>query len=499
MSVFFNFPPALLVFLLAMALVVLLTDVLTRKDPDSQIRGQARVCTLSLIALIILLVWIVILYPTARHRFFDGRLIWDPLSALLGLAIVALSALAFLYARDDLKLRQISPNDYYILGLFSVLGMLVLVSAGSMLSLYLGLELMSLPLYAMVALDRQQAVRAEAAMKYIIMGAVASACLLYGFSLIYSMDHSLMLTSLFRSNMGGTTPLLMQIGIVLVAVAIAFKIGAAPFHFWVPDVYQGAPVAVGLFVGTAPKVAVVGMALRLMLDSFPALLTDWGHLFLIIALLSVVLGNLVALMQTRIRRLLAYASIAHMGYVLLGLSAKITGCGMAIFYSLSYGLMTASAFGVLAVLNRAGTDIEHLSDLKGLSTRSPGLAFMMMLTMFSMAGIPPFIGFFVKLGILQALLATGQTLVACVALFFAVIGAYYYLNVIKVMYFEAVPIYAVDPMQSGAQIQIGGKAYGMVSVNALLLLGLGLLPDALLVLCHQAVAVIPAVLVGVSA
>lgn len=485
-----NAPPAMLAFLLIMSLLVLCIDLFAHKDATHQLHSNARVFSMSLITLFVLLIWMIVLYPTARARFFAGHFIWDPLSALLGLFIVVLSILAFIYARDDLKSRQIAINNYYILGLFSILGMLVLVSAGSMLSLYLGLELMSLPLYAMVALERNPTLQAEAAMKYIVMGAVASAFLLYGFSLIYSIDHSLMLTSLLRDTTEGATPLLIQLGLILIVAAIAFKLGVAPFHFWVPDVYQAAPVGVGLFIGTAPKLAVISIALRLTLDSFPHFFETFSYLFMIIATVSVIMGNLIALTQTHIRRLLAYSSIAHMGYIMLGLSAKIIGSTIAVFYSISYGLMTASAFGVLATLNRAGMMVESIEDLRGLHTRHPRLAFIMLLTMFSMAGIPPLIGFWIKLGILQALLSVNQLLIAGIALLFSVIGAYYYLNVVKYLYFE-------KARADAATLQVGGKAYGTVSINAILLLGLGLFPDRLIDLCRQTITGIPSLLVEI--
>lgn len=484
MSSFLTFPPAIFIFLLVMIIVILLMDVWTPFNFKREPRGNTLVYYASLGTLLILLAWVGLLYPTARQRFFGGHLIWDGLAGLLGIGILMLSLFSFIYAQGDLKTRQLAENDYYLLGLFSILGMLVLVSAGSLLSLYLGLELMSLPLYAMVSLERQNNFQSEAAIKYAVMGAVTSAFLLYGFSLLYSMDHSLMLTSLFRESWGGAVPLMMSIGIVLVLGATAFKLGVAPFHFWAPDVYQSAPVAVGALISTAPKLAVLGMVLRLILDSFPFLFISWGDLFLILGGLSVILGNWVALAQTQIRRLLAYSSIANMGYVCLGLSAKIMGCTMAIFYSMSYALSTACVFGVLAILRHAGRDIEAISDLRSLNTHHAGLAFVMLLALLSMAGLPPLVGFMAKLGILQALLSVGQYSMACLALFFSAVGAYYYLNIIRYMYFDEI---------SGSSISLLSKtAFIVVSGNALLLLILGLAPDLLMDYCRQVIAMIPA-------
>jgi NADH-quinone oxidoreductase subunit N len=472
MNALFYFPPSMLVFLGVVIFLVLLLDVGIRNSA----LAKRLVVTLSILSLIILAAWMGCLYPDMRHIFLEGHFIWDPLAVLLSMSSILLSILVFIYAYADAKLG----NDYYLLSLFSLLGALVLISAGSMLSLYLGLALTSLPLYAMVAQTRGQVGQAEAAMKYIIMGAVASAFLLYGLSLFYSVNPSLIFHDL--SNVQVAQPAsLIKIGIVLLAIAMAFKLGAAPFHFWVPDVYQVAPITVVAFMSTVPKIAIIGIIVRFTLDNFPILLVNWTRLFLVIALLSVIVGNLMALVQIHIRRLLAYSSIAHMGYALLGVVAKASSGTMAVFYIISYALMAAAAFGVLTVLNAAGCSVEKLEDLNGLSTRSPWLAFILSLVVFSMMGIPPFLGFFAKFSLLQALVIDQKFVVAGIALLFSVVGAYYYLNIIKIIYFNSNGI-------STNALRISNKsAYGAVSFNAILLLFLGLFPDYLITICRQVV------------
>jgi NADH-quinone oxidoreductase subunit N len=409
------------------------------------------------------------------------QFVWDPVAWIIKLSLLIISFFAFVYARDAIEQKPINSGEFYLLGLFSILGMLVLTSANSLLSLYLGLELLSFPLYALVALQRGCGNSAEAAMKYFILGALASGIFLYGLSLIYGATHALMLPAIHQALFqGGQSPLVLSIGLIFIVTGIAFKLGAVPFQLWVPDVYQGAPTPVTLFIGAAPKVAGLALAIRLLIDALPSLQNHWQPLLAIIALLSFGLGNLVAIVQTNLKRMLAYSAIAHIGYTLLGLvSGSSFGYAMSLFYVLIYALMALAAFGVLIVVSQAGHAIEHINDLRGLNARSPWLAFLMLIVMFSMAGIPPTAGFFAKMGILQALISAKQLWLATLAIIFAIIGSYYYLNVVKVMYFE-------EPEPTLPTLRVAQDAYLALSINAILLLVLGLFPSQLIWLTSAA-------------
>jgi NADH-quinone oxidoreductase subunit N len=412
---------------------------------------------------------------------FNGSFIADKISALLQLVVLGISFFVFIYSRDYVRERNFAQDEYYILSLFSILGMLILVSSYSFLTLYLGLELTSLPLYALVALRRHDALSAEAAMKYFVMGALASAMLLYGLSMLYGATHSVDIKPIAAAITA--TPLTQQLilifGLVFVMAGITFKLGAAPFHMWVPDVYQGAPTSVTLFIGTAPKIAALGMAIRLLVDAMPQLVMQWEKVFLVAAILSIGLGNLVAIVQTNIKRMLSYSAIAHIGYMSLGFVAgTATGYASAMFYMIAYGIMSAGAFGMLTLLSKAGIEVEHVADLRGLNARNPWLAFMMLLVMFSMAGIPPMVGFFAKLGVLEALISAHQVWLATLALLFAIIGAYYYLNVVKVMYFE-------EPLDHYPVLNRAGVT-AAITINGLLILFLGMFPSVLIDMCRSA-------------
>ena len=402
----------------------------------------------------------------------------DPLSQIAKLVMVALGFWTFIYARDYLRDKGIASAEFYVLSLFSLLGMMILVSAQNFLILYLGLELLSLPLYALVAMQRNNARASEAAMKYFVMGALASGILLYGLSMLYGATHSLQLSHVARAI--ATTPINQQLillfGLVFIVVGLAFKLGAAPFHMWVPDVYEGAPTAVTLWLSTAPKVAAFVMVIRLLVFTMPSLHEHWQLLWLVIALLSIGLGNIAAIAQDSIKRMLAYSSIAHIGYLSLGiLSGSMQGQAAAFFYVISYSIMALGGFGMITLLSQRGFEAEKITDFKGLNARNPWLAFIMLLLMFSMAGIPPTMGFFAKLGVLQALVQQGMIWIAVVAVLFAVIGAFYYLRVVRVMYFEA--------PDDELPLQIAWDHGFAISINGLLLLLLGLFPASLMQLC----------------
>lgn len=414
---------------------------------------------------------------------FRGLFISDDIAQLMKLFIYATVFLSFVYSKHYITEQKMPSGDYYVLGLFSTLGMMTLVSAHSLLTIYLGLELLSLPLYAMTAINRNNSDASEAAMKYFVMGAIASGMLLYGISLLYGATGSLDLhdiANVIAVNWQSQTGLL-SFALVFILAGVGFKMAAMPFHMWAPDVYAGAPTSVTLFISTAPKIAAVGMALRLLTIGLTDLAGQWQQMILIMALLSTGAGNLLAIAQNNIKRLFAYSAISHMGYALFGILAATTaGYAAALYYVLVYALMSAAAFGLIVLMSRLGCDIEQIDSLKGLSKRNPWLAFMMMIVMLSMAGVPPTVGFFTKLLVLKALVDVHLTWVATLGLVFAVIGAFYYLRIIKVMYFDD----AVDD----TPVKFSRKTTTIFSVNCLALLYFGIFPGSLIAACINAFA-----------
>jgi NADH-quinone oxidoreductase subunit N len=420
-------------------------------------------------------------YPSLTA--FDHMFIADKLANLSKLFIYLTTFFAFQYARKYIQQRAMPESEYYVLGLFSMLGMMVLVSAGNFLTLFLGVELLSLPLYAMVALWRHSPTGSEAAIKYFVMGALASAMLLYGFSMLYGATHSLNIANVAKAIavMPPQQNLIVLFGLVFVVAGLVFKFGAAPFHLWVPDVYQGAPTCVTLFIGSAPKIAALAMTFRLLVDAMPHLAGQWQQLLLLVAIVSMALGNIVAISQQNLKRMLAYSAIAHMGYMSLGLlAATPNGYAAALFYMLVYAVMSMGAFGTLVLMSKAGFDAELFEDLRGLNARNPWLAFMMLVIMFSMAGIPPAVGFFAKMGVLDALIQVHLVWLAVLALLFAIIGAYYYLRVVKMMYFEEPD--EVAPVVASREMWVA------ISLNGFLVLGLGIFPSTLIQVCRSVFA-----------
>lgn len=409
---------------------------------------------------------------------FDHFLL-DQVASLLKLFIYLTSFAAFLYSRHYIQARDIPRSEYYILGLMAVLGMMVMVSSASFITLFLGLELLSLPLYAMIAMQKDSEFASEAAIKYFVVGSLASAMFLYGISLFYGVTHNLYLSELTFNILflPEQQKIVLILGLVFMVAGLSFKLGVVPFHMWVPDVYQGAHTAATLFVSAAPKIATLGLILRLFTETAFELYPQWQEMLITLAILSLLLGNVIALIQSNIKRMLAYSAIANMGFALLGLVAGTkTGYATAVFYVINYALMSAGAFGVLLIASCAGFETENISDLRGLNAYSPWLAFLMLLFMLAMAGIPPTVGFFAKLTVLQALVQADQISVAVLALLFSLIGAYYYLRVIKVMYFE-------QPTQMVSIMPTAGVRIG-ISVHGLLMLVLGLFPSGLLTLCQ---------------
>lgn len=412
---------------------------------------------------------------------FGGHYVVDTFSHVLKLFILSLGFFAFLYARDYNRDRAIPEGEFYILGLFSLLGMLLLVSSHSMLLLFLGLELLSLPLYALIALHREQALPPEAALKYFILGAIATALLLYGISLIFGVSQTLLTSETARVLAQNTAMSgVVVVGAVLVLSAAAFKLGLVPFHMWVPDVYHGAPTPVVSIVGSMAKIAGFALLMRLVVDVLPAFIDIWQPFLMGLAVLSVALGNVIAIAQTNIKRLLAYSAIAHVGFIVLGvLVGSPAGYAASLFYTLTYGLMSLAAFALLLVLSHAGFDCEKLDDFKGLNQKSPRLAFMAMMILFSLAGVPPLLGFYAKFWVIQALIDQGMSGLAIFAVIFSVIGAFYYLRVIRMVYFE-------DPLhQDPLPIPARDVTYAFTLHGTSILL-LGLFPSFLFTLCQQA-------------
>ncbi|MDP1574612.1 MAG: NADH-quinone oxidoreductase subunit NuoN [Coxiellaceae bacterium] len=431
------------------------------------------------ITLLIALLLLTQQTPSTTH-FFYGLFANDKLA--LALKALMLTAMIFTigYSHRYNTINGIPGNEFYVLALLSTIGMMVLVSGENLLMLFLGLELMSLPIYAMVALQRAKARAIEAAIKYFIMGSAASGILLYGFSLFYGATQTLDLSQIATtiSVTPVTQDLILYFGLVFVIVGLAFKLGAAPFHAWVPDIYDGAPNSVTLLISAAPKLAAFGLTVRFLVDAAPGLQIQWDHVLIAIALISIAVGNFAAIIQSNMKRLLAYSSIAHMGYMILGLACGTArGDAAAFFYMITYVLTSLGAFGMIALLSRDGFEANELSDFSGLSHRQPWMAFMMLLMMFSLAGIPPLVGFIAKVGILEALIQNHAVWLAVIAIIFSIVGAYYYIRVVKVMYFE-------DKNPGAVRTSISRGTSVVMSVNVLLLLLIGIFPSQLFLWCH---------------
>ena len=460
------------IFLLGMACLVLIVDVF--------ISDAKRDFSYYLAQLALLGTFLLVMngQGDGREVAFNGMFVQDALSLVLKSFILALSFAAFVYSRDYLKDRNIFKGEYYVLGLFAVLGMMLMVSANNLLMIYLGLELLSLCLYAMVAFNRDNGNASEAAMKYFVLGAIASGMLLYGMSMIYGATGTLDIAELSDPIMArGTDDIVLIFGLVFIVVGLAFKLGAVPFHMWIPDVYQGAPTAVTMYIGSARKNAGLALLMRVCAEGLGDLHHDWQGMLVILAVLSLAVGNIIALAQTNLKRMLAYSTISHVGFLLLGiLSGTKAGYSASLFYIITYAATAAGGFAMVILLSRRGFEAENLDDLKGLNERSPWLAFIMLLLMFSMAGVPPTVGFYAKLIVLKSVIDIQMVWLAVVAVGFSVIGAFYYLRVIKLMYFD-VPAEDAEPIRISADTNIA------FSMNGLAVLVLGILPGGLLALC----------------
>ncbi len=428
---------------------------------------------------------------------FGGMVVSDPMGNWLKCFAAVAMIVTFVYGRAYSAQRDmLRGGDLFTLGLFSLLGMFVMISGQNFLVIYLGLELLTLSGYALVALRRDDLRATEAAMKYFVLGALASGFLLYGLSMVYGATGSLDLSEVLKAIAGGEATLkgskqVLVLGLVFVVAGLAFKLGVVPFHMWVPDVYHGAPTSITLMIGGAPKLAAFAIVIRLLVEGMAALAIDWQQMLAVLAVASLLVGNLAAIAQTNLKRMLAFSTIAQMGFMLLALVAGVgkdganmaNAYGSAMFYVITYVLTTLGTFGVILLLSRNGFESEEVADLAGLNQRSPLYAGVMAICMFSLAGVPPLVGFYAKLAVLQALVAGGTGFhigLAVFAVLMSLIGAFYYLRLVKVMYF--------DTASQTAPIEAGADVRSVLSINGALVLVLGIVPGGLMALCAQAVA-----------
>ena len=466
------------IFLLIMTCVIMLVDLFS-----SETSRAGRLFFLSIFTLLVTAVMLFMqVSDTAGVAYaFNRMFIVDGMSVLLRIAITITVAIVIVYSRAYLAARNMFTGEFILLMLFATLGMMVMVAANHFVSLYLGLELLALSSYAMVALNRDSVTSSEAAMKYFILGALASGLLLYGLSMIYGATGSLDVATVSKViEASRANDPLITFGLVFVVAGLAFKLGVVPFHMWIPDVYHGAPTAMTLFIGSAPKIAAFGFIMRILADSMGGAVGDWQGMLVIMAALSLALGNIVAIAQTNLKRMLAYSTISHMGFLLLGILAGTkSGYSSAMFYIISYALMALAGFGMIMLMSRAGFEADNLDDFKGLNQRSPWYAFLMLMVMFSMAGIPPFLGFWAKLAVLEGALNAGYTWLVVFAVLMSVIGAFYYLRVVKLMYFDA-------PLDASPIVAAAGFR-SLLAMNAFGLLALGLFPGVLMTACLNAI------------
>jgi NADH-quinone oxidoreductase subunit N len=494
-------PAAPEIFLAVMALVILLIDLVVKDN------RRTIPYLLTQLTFLVLIVWrgapylaaVVFNDPKSLGDIsevvytFSNMFVLDLMADLLKLFLYATMMVVLFYSRGYLLDREVmNKGEYYVLALFATLGMMVMISANHFVTIYIGLELLSLSLYAMVAMNRESVASTEAAMKYFVLGALASGFLLYGMSMIYGATGTLEITGVAeRLYGGGVNKGVLVFGLVFLVSGLAFKLGVVPFHMWIPDVYHGAPTAVTLLIGSAPKLAAFAIVMRLLVNGLITLAPDWQQMLIALSVLSMAIGNLAAIAQTNLKRMLAYSAISHMGFMLLGITTGVLSAnGMldarpalnayssAMFYVIAYVLMTAGSFGMILMMAKAGFEADTLDDFKGLNKRSPWFAGIMLMLMFSMAGVPFFVGFFAKFAVLEAVVASGQYWLAIVAVLFSLIGAFYYLRVVKLMYFDA----PADPAPLDAALDMRI----LISANGLAVALFGIFPQTIMSLCAYA-------------
>ncbi len=462
-------------FLLCAICLILVGDLFVTDERKPLAYGLSQV---ALLVTLVLTWWIS--PDDGAVSAFGGSFIMDQMSVVCKSWILIVSIGVFLYSRDFVNAHRITNGEYYTLALSGVLGMMIMVSSATMLTLYLGLELLSLSLYAMVALKRTDAKSSEAAMKYFVLGALASGALLYGISMIYgatgSLHFNVIASSLAEGGQGSTAAVF---GLAFLVVGIAFKFGAAPFHMWVPDVYEGAPTSVALYISAAPKIAAFALAIRFLVDGLETAHNSWQGMLIVLSLLSIVIGNLIALAQVSIKRMLAYSTISHVGFILLGiLAGSQQGYSAAMFYAITYSFTSLGAFGVILAMDRMGVEVNLLTDLRGLFRRSPVYAVVMMLLLVSMTGVPPTVGFYAKLAVLSAAVKADLVWLAVIAVIFSVVGAFYYLRVIKYMFFDE-PVEPL-PVVAPIDVQLG------LTINGAAIILFGIFPGLIMAACAAA-------------
>lgn len=469
-----NLMPALPEIVLFALLVLLLLADLWVSDDKRRLTHYGALATVAVTAAVQLAVW-----EQGSTSSFNGMYIADGMSRLAKMVLYALTFALFVYAKPYNQTRNLFKGEFYTLSLFALLGMGVMVGAGHFLTAYIGLELLSLALYALIALRRDSGFAAEAALKYFVLGALASGLLLYGISMVYGATGSLEFATVLANSYNEQANVwLLKLGLVFIVVAVAFKLGAVPFHMWVPDVYQGAPTSVAALAGTLPKIAAVVFAFRILVTGLGTVHQDWSPMFALLAAASLLVGNLAAIMQTNIKRMLAYSTVSHMGFILLAFMAGAVGFTAGLYYAITYAVMAAVSFGVLMVLSTKDIECEDIKDLAGLNQRHAWFAFLMLLSMFSMAGIPPLMGFYAKFGVIMALLKQGHVWLSVFAVIMSLIGAFYYLRVVKVIYFDA-PDHD-QPVGSNYVAKF------VLTVNAFLLLLWGIMPQTVIDWCAKA-------------
>lgn len=470
-----SFAPAILeMVLLALTSFILVGDTIWSK------KSRFLTYYASQITLLVVGFLIIQSFASTTEITFSGSFIRDSFGDILKLFIVLIGIGVLVFAKEYLLQFKFYQGEFFSIALFGILGMFVMVSAYNLITLYLGLEIMSLALYAMIAMRKDCSISLEAAMKYFVLGALATGMLLYGFSMVYGATGQIQFDKIALTIATGQTNMtVLSFGLVFVVIGIAFKLGAVPFHMWMPDVYEGSPTGVTLYLATAPKIAAFAMLYRILVEALPGLVIDWQPLLIMLSVLSLIVGSIAAIIQTNFKRMLAYSGIAHVGFILLGLiAATPAGYASGMVYVIVYAFTGVAGFGLITALSKSGKDFVLISDFAGLNQRNPWLALMMMFVLFSMAGIPPFIGFYAKLLVIEEVVNAGFIWLAVVAVVMAVVSGFYYLKVVRTMYFD-------EAIESTKLETISQGTYWLVSLFAVALLVVGIFPSYFIDLCFS--------------